>query len=492
MKFNYLKNSVFSMRSCALGAILLTLAQSAMISGCGKPKSAAVVQENKENVISITKNHGGPLNFGISFSAVNEQISKDFWTAHENPSGYSKRILGESKKGSGDFMLGESMILGGIKHPKLAQEVESILKVYLSATASWYRLGCVDLDMNQINQGKNVETGTAGITIENEFFPRCEFREEGNSSKKTTEVVLKSKQPFGLPKIPASLDMQAAQSNRDKSKPMFVVGTLLGDPVLAAAFSQSVQLDGKLHHDDLIPRVAMIVGDYVIPTHSWATSKATAVPVMKFDSDPKSPNYLKPIAFYDYGLLYLNRLPEEGIVLTSRVGENLAGIWSKKETRSNAGYLMHVTPNRVNQYIPIEEHKKIGSHDEKMERMPVGSVHFVANTYWIQGSRGLSHLVTVPKISRQKLISLYLGEGKNQGAWINILDRQSFLPRTTTHEEFSSFARKGDCKGVENFDGLTPGVFLETEVILGLEAGRKLMMENQEINTFTCEAFLGE
>jgi len=236
----------------------------------------------------------------------------------------------------------------------------------------------------------------------------------------------------------------------------------------------------------------IIAGDYVMPMHTWSISKSFAVPVMKFNSDPRSKDYLKPIAFYDFGLLYLNRLPKDGIVLASRIGGTLADIWAQKAKRPAAGNLMHKLPaSRVNTYVSAAEFDMFGG-DENMSRVPVGSTHFIAGSFWQQGYRSLTHLVTIPKISRVSLINLYLGQGEKGQVLINTLDRYSFDGKSGSHDEFAKFAATGDCASTGRFDGLTPETFVETEVIVGMESGRKLLLENDFVNVFACDAFKDE
>jgi hypothetical protein len=47
----------------------------------------------------------------------------------------------------------------------------------------------------------------------------------------------------------------------------------------------------------------------------------------------------------------------------------------------------------------------------------------------------------------------------------------------------------GDCSKTEDFDGITPGTFLETEIIVGMKAGRAFLHGNDAVNVFACDAF---
>jgi hypothetical protein len=199
---------------------------------------------------------------------------------------------------------------------------------------------------------------------------------------------------------------------------------------------------------------------------------------MEFESNPDSPNFLKPKGWFDYGLLVLQGLPEDGNILVSRTGDSLANSFGDPEKRKGAGFLMNLLPpERVDTFVPPEE--ALGKdffNDGNMERMPAGSMHFTANTAWAQMGRGLNRYVYLKNVKREELVSLYLAKDKTRGSvWVNSLDRINFTEKGPSEKEVHAALVDGKCEIMKRNTGNTPGFFMETEIILGMQSGRALL-----------------
>jgi hypothetical protein len=89
---------------------------------------------------AVAKNHGGPFNFGIAFSPVDQAIADDFWTSWNKPGTYSKRSLEAAKRTQGRFTVSEAFDFQAIDYPNAAQEVGTLMQTYVGTLKEWLKL----------------------------------------------------------------------------------------------------------------------------------------------------------------------------------------------------------------------------------------------------------------------------------------------------------------------------------------------------------------
>lgn len=442
--------------------------------------------DSSTEAAKAVKAFGGPFNFGINYAPVDEKIATDFWASHKNGNSFTAQTLKASKITFWEGEPEEDIFREAVSHPTAAKEIDKIVRLYMQSIQQWLKLTCQEVDMNAAAQGQYKFSAARQKTASNDIAT-CDFTPRNSSEKSfdgnVEELLAKSsvwKPREGLPKnapdftIDSSTYMFSAVRHDEKSH---VINVTVEPELIVGAQKISIR-NGKFEF--------IIAGDYIYPWHSWRVSKSFATPVMKFDGNPKSSRFLQSVAFYDFGLLTLNSLPKEGNILASRMGDTLAEFWKDPAQRHKVGNLMHKLPERVNKFLQPFEHldKKI-EFDPMMQRVIVGSTHFVINSFWTQRRGGLDNLIAVMDVKRDELIQLYLGNSIDGQAWINTLDRLRTAPSDQL-AKFRAFLETKDCKKTAPIIGQIPGTHIETEIVIGGQAGRNLLL-NKKVLALRCD-----
>lgn len=327
-------------------SVLLVLTLSTE-SGC---KKRAFHEENTKSSLqnaASRKAHGGAFNFQIAFAPVDEATASDFWLGNDNAKSYSHDVASHAKKTGpfNDFAASQLYVFGEktvaeLIHPSAAQEIDSLVRNYFRATNRWLKLACGAVDMNAALSGKFAFAGPRQVRIsESDAVDSCQFVDVESQGVISTAQVLAEETIWspgpekpvvtpgktGRPEFGMGILQERVQ---DESGGSLQPSGL----IVFAPFYTTV--NGKRVQERSLGIPLLIVGNYIYPMHSWAHSKAFAVPVMKFDGDRKSPNFLKPVAFYDFGMLLLMSLPEKGNILASRMAIHFGFSVAMGSTRS--------------------------------------------------------------------------------------------------------------------------------------------------------------
>lgn len=440
--------------------------------------------ENSSSVAESTQNqkhYGGPFNFGITFSKVDEVIANDFWNGRKNENSFSSRILKTAKIGVWDGEPSENLSFSQIVHPTAAKDIDKIVREYFKHVNKWLQLACQDVDMNQAAKGKLVVTLKKHRSA-NDMQAPCNFRKKSTDQAEVTDVVFS---PVAVWAPRADLPKNDPDFGNSRSAFTFRtiddVWTSPSKPLaIAVSVAPEITVGSELYttHSEMM---FIISGNYIYPLHSWKISKSFAVPVMRFIGDSKNPDYLKTVAFYDFGLLTLNALPKEGNMVASRMSDSAAASWKDPVLKPKTGFLVNGFENRVNQFLSPNEHieKKLG-FDFNMERAIIGSTHFVINSFWVQRRGGLDNLMVVMDIKREELINLYLGDSHTGQVWVNTLDRLRNAD-ASQYDVFKKMIETKNCKLGNQIIGQQPGTYVETELIVGGGAGRKLIHNKKSV-----------
>ena len=212
----------------------------------------------------------------------------------------------------------------------------------------------------------------------------------------------------------------------------------------------------------------LIKGIFPLSTH--ASSKGFAVSVMEFD-----PTTLKAKAFYDFGLLLIEKLPESGNSLFRVMGDFGLNLWKTNKIET-LGTLYRHQPQFTNHYIPQEEHSS-KLHYWNYDQVPTGSIHFMTNSVW-QDAGASRQGVVIYDVSKQELKKLYL----NNQAWINVYDHvvgSTYSENTSALEEINKLEQGDACVNIQKFSNIPESMFVSHEIIIGGEQGRNFVFQEK-------------
>lgn len=470
------------MKFTAVKSLPIWLTIFSLIQGCTPRKfNTSTVKQApsaESNSSVVQKNFGGAFNYGIKYSPVDEGVAKIFWESWKNSSSFGTRTANALKNVNPDT-IGESLEIGEFTDQKTKNQVLELLKNWYAVAGKWMQASCQHIDMEEAFKGKFVPSLQI---LMNRGEKKCyikgkngqEISDQAGWDPTSRWFISNDRQPTASFMNDAGIGWQpdtgVAIAMNNGVRGGFVTRV---NPEIEWKGSQGFSL---------VPAPHLVIGNYVIPAHTWNSSKAFSIPVMEFDGDPTSATYLKPKAWYDLGMLVLHGLPVSGNILVSRVSKSHSVVFENVAARKSVGFLGNqFAAERMNTFVTqAEALGKDYFRDEMMERMPIGSMHFIANAAWAQQGRGLTHYVYVKDVTREELIRMYIATDRSKGSvWINALDRINFGSNSLPNTDVTKALVGGECGLMTKNTGVTPNFFLETEIILGMEMGRQLLLSDR-------------
>ncbi len=493
------------------------------------PLLVVLVSPSFAHHLEENRNFGGLWSFGIEFSPVSDEVVKSFWQAYDNPNGFTRGLQ------EGDRVNPYNGPLN--KESKVRNILANATAQYFLDARQWIKLKCAIPNMSSLVQSHRLEfteatklthyqlmkeeapsdkegaaefydklskkypLGTIGNfwrvekdTVVNEVpLQKCVFErpragnESGVFEKLDSEVIAgedwemafdensffvepgSSMDNFGMYNgVPHLLEVSAGLAARQKSKAEVWPGT-----------SKTRIL-------------FQVVDNWLIPFRTHDISKGFSVPVARFD-----PQTGEIEAYYDFGLLVLRGLPQDNPVILSSVMEAARVEKFRTDKNPRSVGALGTNDGQMNTYLKASEfpvRTKFWNYD----RIPVGSIHFMANAIWHDPQMSSSRDALLVKISARELEDLYM----NNSAWINVYDHVQ-KPEASLNPRYSPFnlenAFTGEClvKPQEAMSDTaligprnTPlNMWISHEIIIGGEEGRRKVLEESDVRTmidFNC------
>lgn len=465
--------------------------------------------ESPSRIPSSKKNFAGPIDFGISFSPVTEELARKFWNAYDNPNSLTAKI-----DPSKDFVSGEYSSLKK-DHP-LSKVAFKAGAQYVTDLKDWVKSKCASPDMNAYYAGvlkyaypsqkipsliytfgdtpkpEQLDAKFENLAAfwkdyerpENPYLSmmtsyNCTFEKKNHHTAPEGEQI-----PTFNPSLIVKPDWQL-QANPGR---MFIQSTT----GVKKAFTLYVGLDlkneqtsetwygtkyGNLNDSgdeagsagaSPVAITFWIVDNYLIPEASHGVSKSFPVPIAEFDRVTG-----KIVAYYDFGLLLLEAFPKKSPVVLSSVVKNKT-INKFIRTKDASLFGSRAKPHhKLHQYVPAGE-LPASIPFWNYDRIPVGSVHFMANSFWSDGHAGSFNDALLAVFSVEQLKYLYL----NGAAWINTYDGLQEDASDT-----GSFLQLIEGKSVDKLSpaNFPAGMHVSHEIIIGGEKGREALFKKVKL-----------
>lgn len=441
-----------------------------------------------------TKNFGGPYNFGIEFSPVDRAVAERFWTAYDN----SENLINTVKPG--DYVRNEYTPIKA-SHP-YAKVVSQAVQQYIHDLPGWAKLKCATPDMNAYQQGRLVFSEPVkklaplvggvrdgGKELDRQF-PNLKAYWTAQRKKSGSENSIYAcnfERKYGY-------DLNAGETNEALDMELIVKPEwqIVPEPrriwvlrennfaKVTAGLSAKNTRTGEVWHGTRFGKLDengeefgnmnnwpttipfFVIDDYLIPKASHGTSKGFPVPVARFDRVSG-----KILAYYDFGMLLLERFPaDKPLVLTSRASERKMKEFIATRDLKAFGAPRALIASHLDQYVSASD-MPASSPFWNYDRIPVGSVHFMINSFWEDGySPAADGTVLLAVFSPSEIKELYT----KGGAWINTYDDV----RTHDYEQQETYSEllKGNCAFELMPQNFPVKMRLSHEIILGGSAGR--------------------
>jgi hypothetical protein len=456
--------------------------------------------------------HTPPFDFSIKFDAVSKEIAEDFKTSYKNPNSFtgSLKITDFVSEDLQPNKVGEknpqSFLNPATKEAVLRKAVSS----YIAAANTWIKLQCLNLDDTEarkkppkfrftgprqkfispreaasygidpsslatLSRGQLDDKLTASKTNPGSF---CSFNWAPTPLAKgeslPADVLMKQETPLVLApfdetgRIYRWHQFSAQPIGQNFFEPggtkILRIGTILG---VKAPNGQ--HFSGSAGGPPLGANL-YVSGDYLFSNATHTISKSYVNPVMKFD-----PKTGKPLAFYDYSMLFIESLDDnQEITLTTVLSSSLADIVKNPATRGSVGTLYPLIPSKVDQFVSWRE-VPASTPYWFYERLPVGSQQFMANAIWSDPpGEPFGAQIVIPKIKKAELKRLVLSENAFLNPYDHLREKDSGLNAMTILNRFKG---PGDCVPTAEFVdkdfNIPASQPVSHELILGGKTGRE-------------------
>ncbi|MCA2962071.1 MAG: hypothetical protein IOD12_17605 [Silvanigrellales bacterium] len=430
--------------------------------------------------------HGGPFNFGISFSRVSEKKAKDFWSSFQDKASFTGSLSpGDVTEAFKAFPGMSEEFETALTDPQKQKIAIQAIQKFVENSNLWMRLKCLDIDVAASLDRKSLAILGPATDHSSSPLAVCKFFSNTLTSAEALQLnnepeaddtggaLLDGATILLDKKRAVTNDITASRHHTLPSAAFFSVGSLAGNAsILAAQFSVNMKTkDGRVFTGP--GATLLIAGNYVIPQHSYKTSKVFAVPVMEFD--PKTGD---PVAFFDLGLLHLMNLPKQGNYLASVIGAGDVPNW-KDFNLEKVGNFASKMPGKRGQYLSMKEVESFGFKPFwKTERLPVGAMHYVPNGRWHNMTKNTPFGVVHHSLTRDELLDLYKGDSGKLNLAVNSLDYVSTNDIKDFSFKLDSTTLPAEvCKAWNDHRliGHPAGTFLETEFVLFPGGGDAIM-----------------
>lgn len=445
--------------------------------------------------LAHAQNHSGPYNFGIGFSPVDREVAQRFWQAYDNPQNLIKSLT------PADYVKNEFTPVKSA-HP-YARMVSLVVQEYMSAMPDWVKLSCASPDMNAYQKGRLVFAETtkklasrpgpserpAGRNLDQQYVNlnaywaaqlkaatpsttiyTCNFErkygydlKEGEPNE-TLDSALIAKPEWQIIADPRRIFILRDGDAAKVSVGLSAKNTRTNQVWYGTKFGRLLEDGDEVGDPDNAPTAIrfLVVDDYLIPSASHGISKGFPVPIAKFDRMTG-----KILSYYDFGLLLLEGFPaDKPLILTTVASERKMNDYVATRDLKVFGAPRSLLATHLDQYVSMGQ-MPASSTFWNYDRIPVGSVHFMINSFWMDGYSGAADgNALLAQFSKEEIKSLYL----NGGAWINTYDGVN-TSDVQQAETYSSLF-KGNCEFALAPQNFAAKMRLSHEIILGGAAGR--------------------
>jgi len=454
---------------------------------------------------NAAKNYGGPVDFGVRFSAVTPVEARRFWSAYTDPKSLTRNLTTDL-----DRPLASD-------HP-VRVSASHAANHYVSALSGWVKSLCASPDMNAFNQGQLTYT-TPTRLLPSEYYAAGDAPSQERLNKKYPNLnafwsdargfnnpylsiykcnFVRGDEIFNMEEIgSAQWQLVPDPSRTHVSAHNEFAGTVYVG--LNALNRQTQELwsgtrftvrDEAGVESPSGPGVYLtgisfwVVNDYLVPAASHSLSKAFPVPVARFD--PVTGEILE---YLDFGLLLIEGLPQEyPPVLTTVMSADRVQQFQKTRDANALGILQPLMKKSAHQYIPAGL-LPAGGRYWNYDRIPVGSIHFMINAFWSDAyAADASESALLFETPTSTLRRLYL----DGHAWINTYDHileTGSTPRPLSYLELMAGRRVGQLTP----ENMPAGMWMSHEIIIGGTLGRQILFKESKIVPVTnCTPYLAK
>lgn len=455
------------------------------------------------------KTFAGPVDFGITFTPVTDEVAKEFWSIFFKRDSFTLGIRKSDLQGS------------ALHRENYVNKIVTIaMTEYVSRLPSWVKSICAAPDMDAYIKGQ-VKYTEATKKLPKEYFwmdtpsndmlnskfknlqefwteqkqkpdspwgsvYKCQFEKvHGYSRKEESPQLLDSEkiasddwklvsdprrifvtQPYGATEENPVLKGYVGLSAKNYRTDEIWYGTVGG------SFSEESMTEGADGPTGSPVAIGFqVIDSYLIPTSSYAISKGFPVPIAQFDR-----NTGKILAFYDFGLLLLHGFPKnKSVILTTVASEEKVKnyIATKDMTRFGS---RGPTNFPLNSYVPFNK-LPLTTPYLNYDRIPVGSIHFMANAAWSDANAASNNNALMTRIDRDELINLYIVGG----AWINTYDHLLELKYKNNAPSTIEKIADGGYDELLLPSNIPEDMWISHEIILGGVKGRRILEKREAI-----------
>ncbi len=440
---------------------------------------AATSTASAANPAETEKNFGGLFDFEIPFSPVTDEVVQDFIGAYDQKDGLTQSLTEKDRLTPRQGSLRPTS--------NAAVVITKATSQFIRDARHWVKLKCAIPNMNLLESEHRLQfTGATKLTYFQFFNPSVPKDEAGEKdffkklnakyamptmgayweAEKNTEIrglpIYKCKfQRSGMAgdqplepldsEIVAGDDWQMTfnESNIDidpgpSADPSGMGMTLEIPKIVTVHAGLSVQQisTGKTWQGTTsLPETHLsfqVVGNWLVPFRTHELSKGFAVPVARFDRTTG-----EITGYYDFGMLFLKSFPKDQPIYLSSV-MSAKELKSFSPTNRNPPSLgtRGTDPKQINHYLAAPDFP-VRTKYWNYDRLPIGSVHFMANSLWRDPQAASWKEFLIVKTSTDVLVDLYL----RNLAWINTYDHFGEPRDQLPHETIATLedAFQGNC-----------------------------------------------